>query len=47
MAMIDVDEFLLAGEGHTRDIKEVLDHFEYEKAMLYVQEMFFGHQVQR
>lgn len=47
MAMIDVDEFLLAGDGQTKDIKEVLDHFESEKAMLYVQEMFFGHQVKQ
>lgn len=31
MAMIDVDEFLLAGDGQTKDIKEVLDHFDYEK----------------
>jgi len=45
MAMIDVDEFLLAGDGLTRDVKEVVRHFDFEGQLLYVQEMFYGHQV--
>jgi hypothetical protein len=48
MAMIDVDEFLLAdagnGDGQTRDVREVLQHFDAEGQVLYVQEMFYGHQ---
>ena len=44
MAMIDVDEFLLAGDGMTRDVKEVVRHFDFEGQLLYVQEMFYGHQ---
>ena len=42
--MIDVDEFLLAGDGQTRDVREVLEHFDAEGQVLYVQEMFYGHQ---
>ena len=60
LAMIDVDEFLLAGDGLTQDVKDVVRQFEAEPrdttgpdtgqqdaalpAVLYVQEMFYGHQ---
>jgi hypothetical protein len=44
MAMIDVDEFLLPAEGLARDIREVLRPFDFEGQVLYVQEMFSGHQ---
>ena len=35
--MIDVDEFLLAGDGLVRDVKEVLSAFDMHGTVLYVQ----------
>lgn len=45
MAMIDVDEFILSGDGQVTDIKDILNVFDAEKALIYVDQMFYGHQV--